>query len=72
MECRLDQFITLGRGNGSLYIGEVIAFHVANGLFDGQNIDSTKLRSISRLGGSFYATLGEIMSRLRWSLAAAE
>jgi len=65
MECRLTQFLTLGNGKGSLYIGEVIAFHVANWLFDGKNIDSSKLKAISRLGGPYYAKLGEILNRTR-------
>lgn len=63
MECRLDQAVTLGRGLNTLYIGEVIAFHLADSVYDGRQVDSVKLRPIARLGGPYYAALGEIFHR---------
>ncbi|MFY9509988.1 MAG: flavin reductase family protein [Rubrivivax sp.] len=63
MECRLDQAVTLGRGLNTLYIGEVLAFHLADSVYDGRNVDSLKLRPIARLGGPYYAALGEIFYR---------
>ncbi|PZW38955.1 flavin reductase (DIM6/NTAB) family NADH-FMN oxidoreductase RutF [Humitalea rosea] len=63
MECRLDQAVTLGRGINTLYIGEIVAFHLAGTVFDGTRVDSVKLRPIARLGGPFYSALGEIFDR---------
>lgn len=63
MECKLDQAVTLGRGLNTLYIGEVLAFHLADSVYDGRNVDSVKLRPIARLGGPYYAALGEIFHR---------
>lgn len=63
MECKLDQFITLGRGLNVLYIGEVLAFHLSDSVYDGRNIDTTALAPIARLGGPYYAALGEIFHR---------
>ena len=63
MECRLDQAVVLGRGVNTLYIGEVVAFHLSPQVYDGQRIDSVKLRPIARLGGPYYAGLGEIFHR---------
>lgn len=63
MECKLDQFVTLGRGLNTLYIGEVLAFHLSDAVFDGQYVDSMKLRPIARLGGPWYAALGETFLR---------
>ena len=63
MECKLDQFVTLGRGLNTLYIGEVLAFHFADSVYDGRHVDSVKLRPIARLGGPYYAALGEIFLR---------
>lgn len=63
MECRLDQAIKLGRGLNTLYIGEIIAFHLSPEIFDGRNVDSIKMRPIARLGGPYYASLGEIFHR---------
>ena len=63
MECRLDQKIVLGRGVNTLYIGEVIAFHLSDEVYDGVRVDSVRMRPIARLGGPFYSALGEIFER---------
>jgi flavin reductase (DIM6/NTAB) family NADH-FMN oxidoreductase RutF len=63
MECRLDQAVMLGRGVNTLYIGEVLAFHLSGAVYDGRNVDSVKLRPIARLGGPYYSALGEIFHR---------
>lgn len=63
MECRLDQIVTLGRGVNTLFIGEVVAFHLAHEVYDGKRVDSAGMRPIARLGGPFYAGLGEIFHR---------
>lgn len=63
MECRLDQVITLGRGINTLYIGEVVAFHLSDRVYDGTRVDSVAMRPIARLGGPFYAGLGEVFHR---------
>jgi flavin reductase (DIM6/NTAB) family NADH-FMN oxidoreductase RutF len=63
MECRLDQAVTLGRGLNTLYIGEVRVFHLSDQVYDGSRVDSVKLRPIARLGGPYYAALGEIFHR---------
>ncbi len=63
MECRLDQVIVLGRGINTLYIGEVVAFHLSRDVYDGHRVDTERMRPIARLGGPFYAGLGEIFHR---------
>ncbi|WP_159591858.1 flavin reductase family protein [Hydrogenophaga sp. BPS33] len=63
MECRLDQIVKLGRGVNTLYIGEVVAFHLRDDVFDGHRVDSVRMRPIARLGGPFYAALGDIFER---------
>lgn len=63
MECRLERAITLGRGLNTLYIGEVLLFHLSSTVFDGRYVDSVKMRPISRLGGPLYAELGELHTR---------
>jgi flavin reductase (DIM6/NTAB) family NADH-FMN oxidoreductase RutF len=63
MECRLDQFIVLGKGRNTLYIGEVVAFHLATDVYDGQRVDSVAMNPVARLGGPYYAALGEIFNR---------
>lgn len=63
MECRLEQVLTLGRGLNTLYIGEVVAFHLSESIYDGRYVDSIAMRPISRLGGPYYAALGEIFHR---------
>ena len=61
MECRLDQAVRLGSGNNTLYIGEVVAFHLSPAVYDGERVDSAALRPLARLGGPYYTTLGQII-----------
>jgi flavin reductase (DIM6/NTAB) family NADH-FMN oxidoreductase RutF len=63
MECRLDQAIVLGRGINTLYIGEIVAFHLSTDVYDGHRVDTERMRPIARLGGPYYAGLGEIFHR---------
>lgn len=63
MECRLDQAVVLGRGINTLYIGEVVAFHLSDAVYDGKRVDAVRMRPIARLGGPYYAGLGEIHLR---------
>jgi flavin reductase (DIM6/NTAB) family NADH-FMN oxidoreductase RutF len=63
MECRLDQAVLLGRGVNTLYIGEVVAFHLSDAVYDGRRVDAVRMRPVSRLGGPYYAGLGEIFLR---------
>jgi len=63
MECRLDQAVVLGAGINTLYIGEIVAFHLREDVYDGNRVDSTRLRPIARLGGPYYGALGEIFER---------
>ena len=65
MECRLTQIVPLGKGVNTLYIAEVVVFHVANTVYDGRRIDSVAMDPVARLGGPFYASLGEIHKRPR-------
>ena len=65
MECRLTQIVPLGTGINTLYIAEIVAFHVASTVYDGRHIDSVALDPVARLGGPFYASLGEIHKRPR-------
>lgn len=62
MECRLEKVVRLGRLN-TLYIGEVLAFHLSSRVYDGRHVDSVKMQPIARLGGPYYAALGEIFER---------
>lgn len=63
MECRLEQVVPLGRGLNTLYIGEIVALHLSTDVYDGRNVDSAKVRPVARLGGPYYAALGEIFNR---------
>jgi flavin reductase (DIM6/NTAB) family NADH-FMN oxidoreductase RutF len=61
MECRLIQVVDLGpaaAGGGSLVIGEVVMFHVADDLIDDGRIDTEALKPVGRLAGAEYTTLG--------------
>lgn len=65
MECKLSQIVPLGTGVNTLYIGEVVMFHLSRDIYNGRHIDSVAMDPIARLGGPFYAALGEIFTRKR-------
>jgi len=65
MECRLVQAVPLGSGVNTLYIGQVAVFHLDGAVYDGRHVDSAAIDPVARLGGPFYAALGEILRRPR-------
>lgn len=65
MECRLSQIVPLGAGVNTLYIGEIVMFHLAKNVYDGRHVDSLAIDPLARLGGPFYAALGEVFKRKR-------
>lgn len=60
MECRLHQSIAFGATGSQFMVGEVLAFHVREGLAIDYKVDSLALNPICRLGGPNYATIGEV------------
>lgn len=62
LECRLHQCLDFGRQPSRLFVGEVLRFHIRDGLAVDGKITTTELNPISRLGGPNYATLGEIVT----------
>ena len=56
MECRLSEVVHVSTKplGGSLVIGEVLRFHVADELFTDFRIDPDKLQAIGRMGGPTY------------------
>ncbi|HEV2273810.1 MAG TPA: flavin reductase family protein [Acidobacteriaceae bacterium] len=57
MECKLLQIVHVSDkpGGGSIVLGEVLRFHVREGLGEGCKIDPDKLKAIGRMAGSTYA-----------------
>lgn len=62
LECKLHQCIEFGNQPSRLMVGEVLRFHVRDGLAVNGKITTAELNPISRLGGPNYATLGNIIS----------
>jgi len=62
MECRLHQSIAFGATGSEFIVGEVLAFHIRDGLAKDNKIDTLALNPICRLGGPNYATLGKIVT----------
>ncbi|MBM3810582.1 MAG: flavin reductase family protein [Acidimicrobiia bacterium] len=66
-ECSLLQIVEVSKEplGGSLVLGEVLRFHLADDLVDDFRIDPDKLRPIGRMGGAEYARTGDRFSLLR-------
>ncbi|MCW5632923.1 MAG: flavin reductase family protein [Rubrivivax sp.] len=65
MECRLHRAIGFGDTGSEFIVGEVLVFHVRDGLLADGKIDSTRLNPLCRLAGPNYATLGRVMTMRR-------
>lgn len=63
MECRLNRVLALGNQVNTLYIADIVAFHLNKSIFDGRRIDIEAYRPILRLAGPHYAGLGRIYRR---------
>jgi flavin reductase (DIM6/NTAB) family NADH-FMN oxidoreductase RutF len=57
MECKLLQVVQVSDkpGGGTLVLGEVLRFHVREGIIENFRIDPDKLRAVGRMAGSTYA-----------------
>lgn len=62
MECRLSQVVPFGELGSEFFVGEVLGFHIRDGLYRDGKIDTRMLDPVCRLGGPNYATLGEIIT----------
>ncbi len=62
LECRLHRSISFGDTGSEFMVGEIIQFHIRDGLYRDGKVDTAKLRPICRIGGPNYATLGEIVT----------
>lgn len=56
MECRLIEIVEISVKplGGSMVFGEVLRFHIKDGLADGFKIDPDRLNAIGRMGGATY------------------
>jgi flavin reductase (DIM6/NTAB) family NADH-FMN oxidoreductase RutF len=62
MECRFRQCLEFGETRSRLIVGEVLAFHIREGLLNNGKIETEGLDPIARVGGPRYARLGEIVT----------
>lgn len=68
LECKLHQIVTIGDqiGQGSLVIGEIVYFHIADDVYlPDHRIDPEKVRPVARLGGMAYARTTDIFDLAR-------
>lgn len=66
-ECVLEKHIPIEGDDGNvttdIIIGRIVQYHIANDVYMGNDkIDPKKLRAVSRLAGSNYATIGKLIS----------
>jgi flavin reductase (DIM6/NTAB) family NADH-FMN oxidoreductase RutF len=62
MECRFRQCLEFGETRSRLIVGEVLLFHVRDGLVNNGKVETAALDPIARIGGPRYARLGDIVT----------
>jgi flavin reductase (DIM6/NTAB) family NADH-FMN oxidoreductase RutF len=68
-ECRLHHMFDVGNEPHTVVIGEIVYFQIEDGIFRDGKIDQEKLDPIARIGGPYYARLGDL---LHYPSASAE
>jgi flavin reductase (DIM6/NTAB) family NADH-FMN oxidoreductase RutF len=58
MECRLHSVTAYGDTGSEFFVGEVLCWHLREGLLRQGKVDSVELDPVCRLGGPNYAALG--------------
>lgn len=62
LECRFHSATAYGETGSEFMVGEVLVFHIRDGLCVNGKIDTALLRPLCRIGGPNYARLGEVVS----------
>jgi flavin reductase (DIM6/NTAB) family NADH-FMN oxidoreductase RutF len=62
MECRFRQCLEFGETRSRLIVGEVLVFHIRDGLLNNGKIETEALDPIARIAGPRYAKMGEIIT----------
>lgn len=62
MECRFRNCIEFGHTRNRLIVGEVVMFHLRDGLVKDGKVATRDLDPIARLSGPSYARLGEVVT----------
>ncbi|SOE86819.1 NADH-FMN oxidoreductase RutF, flavin reductase (DIM6/NTAB) family [Burkholderia sp. YR290] len=62
MECRFRHCLEFGESRTRLIVGEVLMFHVRDGLVQNDKIETAALDPIARIAGPRYGRLGEIVT----------
>lgn len=60
MECRFRQCIEFGETRSRLLVGEVLVFHLRDGLVNDGKVETADLDPVARLAGPNYARVGDI------------
>jgi flavin reductase (DIM6/NTAB) family NADH-FMN oxidoreductase RutF len=62
MECRLERVIAFGDTGAEFVVGEILVFHIREGLLHNGKVDTRALDPVCRIGGPNYATLGKVVT----------
>jgi flavin reductase (DIM6/NTAB) family NADH-FMN oxidoreductase RutF len=67
MECKLLQTVEVSNKpmGGTLILGEVVRFHVDDGIIEDGRIDPDKLAAVGRMAGNTYVRTGDRFDLIR-------
>jgi len=68
LECKLYKVVYIGdgkAGSGAFVIGEIVAYHIDDAIFNEGKINTADLKPVGRLAGQDYTTLGRCFSMER-------
>jgi flavin reductase (DIM6/NTAB) family NADH-FMN oxidoreductase RutF len=65
METTLVEIHRVADTRNFIVMGEVVALHIVERLFDGDRVETARLDPVGRMAGSLYAAMGEVFSLKR-------
>jgi flavin reductase (DIM6/NTAB) family NADH-FMN oxidoreductase RutF len=65
METTLVEIHRVADTANFIVMGEIVALHVAERLFDGDRVETARLDPVGRMAGSLYAAMGDVFSLKR-------
>ena len=67
MECRMTQILDISERpmGASMILGEVVRFHLEDGMVDNFRVDPDKLRAVGRMGGNDYTRTRDRFAMIR-------
>ncbi len=68
LECKVVKLLEMGKGPNAVIFGEVVRYHLRDGLYSDKSVDPSLLKPLGRLAGDLYCRSHDVFTMKRASL----